>query len=158
MTKCNVRFVCDVQAPRAATCSSTICPKSSGTQSWLRCLCPLATSSAPRSMSTAPPTRASASVRLRSWYWRGEVFLCLLSLHLSLSLSLSLSPDLSLDLSLSLSLPPPPPSLFLTPTPIFVHFSCTFRYLYKTCTQREVCASVSFCGLVLSLFLQTCAT
>ena len=48
-------------APRAATCSSTTCPRSLGTPSWCRCSSPSATSSAPRCSSTAPPTRASAS-------------------------------------------------------------------------------------------------
>ena len=84
VTQRNVRFVCDVQAPRGATSSSTTCLRSSGTPSWPRCSCPSATSSAPRCTSTAPPIRASASVRTIGLFFLFFLLLfltCRVSMH-----------------------------------------------------------------------------
>ncbi len=45
---------------KGATCSSTTCPRSLEMRNSCRCSSPLATSSAPRSSLTVPPTRANA--------------------------------------------------------------------------------------------------
>lgn len=51
-----------VQVPRAVTFLSTTCHRSSPTLRYCRCSCPSVTSSLPRCLLTAPPTRANASV------------------------------------------------------------------------------------------------
>lgn len=51
-----------VQVPRAVTFLSTTCHRSSPTPRYCRCSCPSVTSSLLRCLSTAPPTRANASV------------------------------------------------------------------------------------------------
>lgn len=55
-------FSFGAKVPKAATSSSTTCLRSSPTRRSCKCSCPLEMSSRPRSLSTAPPTKANASV------------------------------------------------------------------------------------------------